>query len=95
MPFVQDGFRDGEAIREWMHERIVRQLENGHTPWQLVEGPYSERVIAAEEAVLDMLSRVCAERVGCDFMPVAIDVTTESECGTCRPTVILTRADDD
>ncbi len=50
-PFVQDGFRDGEKIRDWMHAAFRRQLEAGPTPWRLIDGPYAARWEAAEAAV--------------------------------------------
>ncbi len=58
VPFVQDGVRDGEHIRHWMHQRFVEQLAERPTPVVLIDGAYAERVIKAETAVkllLDML----------------------------------------
>lgn len=49
--FVQDGFRDGEKIRNWMHEAFRTQLASGTTPWRLISGPYAARFEAAEAAV--------------------------------------------
>ena len=49
--FVQDGFRDGEKIRDWMHEAFKTQLASGPTPWRLIAGPYAARFEAAEAAV--------------------------------------------
>lgn len=43
VPFEQDGLRDGEAIRHWMHERFRVELEHQSTPWQLVEGTLEQR----------------------------------------------------
>jgi NadR type nicotinamide-nucleotide adenylyltransferase len=51
VPFMQDGFRDGEHIRQWMHERFLEQLSAGPAPWRLIEGPYADRFAIAEEAV--------------------------------------------
>jgi len=51
VPFVQDGFRDGEYIRPWMHRRFIEQLSVGSIPWILLEGDYSERLDAASRAV--------------------------------------------
>lgn len=55
VPFVQDGFRDGESIRHWMHDRFREQLAAGATTWELVEGPYAERFAAARDAVAKLL----------------------------------------
>jgi NadR type nicotinamide-nucleotide adenylyltransferase len=43
VPFEQDGLRDGEAIRHWMHERFRSELERQPTPWLLVEGTLEQR----------------------------------------------------
>lgn len=53
--FVQDGFRDGESIRDWMHETFRRQLAHGPTPWRLITGPYAARFQAAAAAVSALL----------------------------------------
>ncbi|WP_435018608.1 AAA family ATPase [Tundrisphaera sp. TA3] len=57
VPFVQDGFRDGEAIRGWMHERFVEQLAGGPIPVCILRGSYDERLSAAIEAVEAILGR--------------------------------------
>ncbi len=57
VPFVQDGFRDGETIRGWMHARFVEQLAAGSTPTCLLRGSYSERLSTAIEAVERLLTR--------------------------------------
>lgn len=56
-PFVQDGFRDGESIRSWMHQRFIEQLSQGSNDWLLLTGPYAERVLRAEEAVREVLMK--------------------------------------
>jgi NadR type nicotinamide-nucleotide adenylyltransferase len=57
VPFVQDGFRDGEKIRDWMHEAFRSQLANGATPWRLIAGSYAARFEAAEAAVAALIER--------------------------------------
>jgi HTH-type transcriptional regulator, transcriptional repressor of NAD biosynthesis genes len=55
-PFVQDGTRDGEHIREWMHAEFERELAAHDRPFVLLEGSYAERTaraIAAVEALLN------------------------------------------
>ncbi len=44
IPFVQDGFRDGEHIRSWMTERFRQVLGNCNVPWVEVYGTKSQRV---------------------------------------------------
>ncbi|OGW39558.1 MAG: histidine kinase, partial [Nitrospirae bacterium GWC2_56_14] len=38
IPFVQDGQRDGEHVRHWMHERFIEALTETNRPWVLVSG---------------------------------------------------------
>jgi HTH-type transcriptional repressor of NAD biosynthesis genes len=56
VPFVQDGFRDGEHIRHWMHDRFLDQLATGSVPWVLLKGDYSERLEAASRAVETLMA---------------------------------------
>lgn len=51
VPFVQDGFRDGEHIREWMHQRFLDQLSGGRVPLVCLSGAYEDRFREAVEAV--------------------------------------------
>ena len=56
VPFVQDGLRDGEQVREWMDRRFAEQLANGSAPVVRISGPYDqrfERAVAAVERLLD------------------------------------------
>jgi NadR type nicotinamide-nucleotide adenylyltransferase len=46
-PFVQDGTRDGEAIREWMHETFLTELTAQQRPFRLLSGSEAERLQAA------------------------------------------------
>lgn len=46
-PFVQDGTRDGEAIRDWMHAVFVEELTAQGRPYRHVSGPPEERLKAA------------------------------------------------
>jgi NadR type nicotinamide-nucleotide adenylyltransferase len=46
-PFVQDGTRDGEAIREWMHETFLTELAAQQRPFRLLSGSEAERLQAA------------------------------------------------
>jgi HTH-type transcriptional regulator, transcriptional repressor of NAD biosynthesis genes len=51
IPFVQDGIRDGEHLREWMTERFLQELEARHLPWLLLQGTYAERFSTAVTAI--------------------------------------------
>lgn len=62
VPFVQDGFRDGETIRGWMHQRFAEQLAAGPTPWRELRGPHAARWPQAVAAVDDLLASLRAPR---------------------------------
>ena len=51
IPFVQDGLRDGEAIREAMHAQFVAELEAQDVPWIALSGDHETRLGRAVEAV--------------------------------------------
>jgi nicotinamide riboside kinase len=55
MPFVQDGFRDGENVREWMHRRFRDELERRGKPYVLLEGDHRTRLNRAIERIDDLL----------------------------------------
>lgn len=42
-PFVQDGTRDGEHIREWMHRTFIEELNEQSRPFIFLSGAYEER----------------------------------------------------
>jgi HTH-type transcriptional repressor of NAD biosynthesis genes len=56
-PFVQDGFRDGESIRGWMHGHFARQLETGNAPVVRLFGTPSARLETASQAVDGIIRR--------------------------------------
>lgn len=47
IPFEQDGTRDGEHVRGWMHERFRAELARRPEPWLEVRGTPDERLAAA------------------------------------------------
>lgn len=51
IPFVQDGTRDGEHIRHWMHERFIDELQNRNLPYIVLSGSREERLTEAKSAV--------------------------------------------
>lgn len=53
-PFEQDGTRDGEAIREWMHATFVEELMTQQRPFQFLSGKAEER-LASAIAMIDAL----------------------------------------
>jgi HTH-type transcriptional regulator, transcriptional repressor of NAD biosynthesis genes len=60
IPFVQDGYRDGEHIREWMHRRFVERLTETGRPFLVVSGTPAERLAVATATVRLLTSQ--AER---------------------------------
>jgi HTH-type transcriptional regulator, transcriptional repressor of NAD biosynthesis genes len=55
VPFVQDGTRDGEAIRGWMHRAFAQELEATGRRWALLRGPREERLAHATTLVDELL----------------------------------------
>lgn len=51
IPFVQDGWRDGESIRLQMHRRFVERLEEEGRPYALLEGSPDTRLAEAKRLV--------------------------------------------
>jgi HTH-type transcriptional repressor of NAD biosynthesis genes len=56
-PFVQDGWRDGESIRDWMHARFAAQLAALPTPVVRLRGPFDVRIAAASAAIDALLAQ--------------------------------------
>jgi HTH-type transcriptional repressor of NAD biosynthesis genes len=44
IPFVQDGTRDGEHIRSWMHDLFAAELTAQDRPYALLSGPHEARL---------------------------------------------------
>ena len=57
VPFVQDGVRDGEKIRGWMHERFVEELAKTGIAVVRLRGSVEERMKVAQAAVDRCLGR--------------------------------------
>ena len=60
VPFVQDGFRDGQHIRNWMHDRFAEQLAILSQRDQAlrvvqIHGSYEQRLATAIASVDEML----------------------------------------
>jgi nicotinamide riboside kinase len=51
VPFVQDGYRDGERLRRWMTARFEEVLETRKIPFHWIEGSQSQRLAQATELV--------------------------------------------
>lgn len=58
VPFVQDGFRDGERIRDWMHERFLNQLRRGQAHFVLLGGALQQRFATSAAAIEELMANV-------------------------------------
>lgn len=63
VPFMQDGVRDGEKIRGWMHDRFVELIEKSGVPYTLITGPWEGRIEQAITAIDALLARSETETV--------------------------------
>lgn len=54
-PFAQDGMRDGEHVRGWMHETFVAELRAQGRPFRLLSGTHEGRVRAAVAHIDELL----------------------------------------
>ncbi|GLW30570.1 AAA family ATPase [Actinoplanes regularis] len=57
VPFVDDGLRDGEAIRSWMTGRFREELAATDVPWVMLTGGYGQRLRTAVAACDALLAR--------------------------------------
>ena len=57
MPFEQDGWRDGEAVRHRMDARFREELALRRLPHLVVSGPPHARLERAVEAVDALIAR--------------------------------------
>ena len=56
VPFVQDGYRDGEHIREWMFERFIEELDKYNMKYYIIDSPnYDKRYNKALEIIFENL----------------------------------------
>ena len=54
-PFEQDGTRDGERIREWMHQTFVSELKASGRPYLELRGTPAERLETASAAIQKLM----------------------------------------
>ncbi|WP_433178547.1 AAA family ATPase [Actinoallomurus sp. CA-150999] len=57
VPFEQDGWRDGESIRERMSGRFREELDRRGLPYVVVTGPHEDRLAAAVTEVDALLEK--------------------------------------
>jgi HTH-type transcriptional repressor of NAD biosynthesis genes len=52
VPFIQDGYRDGEHIRDWMFNRFQSELNKHNMKFYIIDSPnYDERLNSAIEII--------------------------------------------
>jgi nicotinamide riboside kinase len=56
-PFVQDGYRDGEGIRQWMHDRFRTALTQKARPFLEIGGPHERRLAGARDAIRSIMAQ--------------------------------------
>jgi nicotinamide riboside kinase len=56
VPFVQDGWRDGEMIREQMHQQFLTQLQQSGRSFEILSGNWQERQATAIAAINRLLA---------------------------------------
>lgn len=56
--FVQDGTRDGEHVREWMHERFVEELTAAGNAFTVLSGDYTTRYNMAVGAIEQVVGEI-------------------------------------
>lgn len=48
VPFIQDGYRDGEHIRDWMYNRFITEFTKYNMKYYIIDSPnYEERLATA------------------------------------------------
>ncbi len=60
--FVQDGTRDGEHIRKWMHEVFISELTVQKLPFHLLYDSLEERLKVAIKRIDEILNNSIAAR---------------------------------
>ena len=56
IPFTQDGMRDGESIRYWMHHRFISELEKRRLPYAVLSGPPETRMRSALKLIGEVVA---------------------------------------
>jgi HTH-type transcriptional repressor of NAD biosynthesis genes len=54
VPFIQDGLRDGEHIRDWMYNKFLEEFKNKNIKYYIIDSPnYDERYLQAIKIIED------------------------------------------
>src|SRR5581483_443244 len=60
IPFVQDGTRDGELIRDWMHRTFIEELNASSRPYRSLSGSREECLDQAIRHIDELVLASCA-----------------------------------
>ncbi len=56
VPFIQDGLRDGEHIRDWMFNRFLEEFKNKNIKYFIIDSPnYNDRYLQAIQIINENL----------------------------------------
>lgn len=55
IPFMQDGLRDGEHLRQWMTQRFRDEFARRQLPWILIYGSHEQRLRFAIDGIEKVL----------------------------------------
>ena len=56
IPFIQDGMREGDSKRGWMHHRFVAELEKRNLPYVVLSGPIEARLLLSLEKIRELVA---------------------------------------
>jgi HTH-type transcriptional regulator, transcriptional repressor of NAD biosynthesis genes len=56
IPLTPDGMRDGDSIRNWMHRRLIEELEKRRLPYVLLSGPQEVRLQSSLHHVRELIA---------------------------------------
>lgn len=57
IPFIQDGLRDGEHIREWMHKLFIQRLTECGKKFIILSGSHEKRLQVAKKAIKEIFNK--------------------------------------
>lgn len=84
IPFVQDGWRDGERVREAMHHRFIERLEEEDRPYVLLQGSPEVRLTEAKATSTNSWKVVDASGVA-SAIPSMVSPIKTAPAHTPRP----------
>jgi NadR type nicotinamide-nucleotide adenylyltransferase len=65
VPFTQDGTRDGESIRAWMHETFISELTKQKRPFRQIAGTPEEQFNKSVIFIDEVVGNSTAKEISC------------------------------